>query len=207
LREQAHAAEKVRQAADERSKEAERKLAPLSVFISRKAQRLYVRQAREPLFDAPVTIASPDVPLGTYVFSALAYTNEETDLRWIVLSLYDGTPAPAPAPLKGQRRGHTEAETVITDVMGAKSALDRIVIPKDALERIQEVVSPGSSLIISDEEMSRETGSGTDFIVVLSTEPQGGITIRRRREPEVFSRDRFDRPFGGGAYTWGRTYW
>jgi L,D-transpeptidase catalytic domain len=208
LRDEAQAAEQARQAAEEQSKEVARKLTPISVFISRKTQRLYVRQAREPLFDVPVTIANADEPLGTYVFSALAYTDGESDLRWNAVSLYNGDPTPAPA--KAQRHGGSDAEAVSTSTAAAKSALDRIAIPKDAIDRIAEIISPGSSLIISDEEISRETGSGTDFIVVMSTDPQGGITIRRRRDPEVArdrDRDRFQRPFSRSPYAWGPSFW
>jgi L,D-transpeptidase catalytic domain len=209
LREAARAAESARRAADEEAKEAARKVSPISVFISAKTQRLYVRQAREALFESPVTIATADDPLGTYVFTALAYADEETDLRWNAASLYSGRPAPAPAPpAKGRRRAGpiTDAAAIATDSAAAKSALDRIVIPKEAIERISQIVTPGSSLIVSDEEISRETGSGTDFIIVMSTEPQGGIAIRRRHDPEVF-RYRFQGPFGRSPYGWGRSYW
>jgi hypothetical protein len=75
------------------------------------------------------------------------------------------------------------SEPAVTDVAGAKAALDRITIPQDAIDRISEVVSPGSAVIVSDEPISRETGKGTDFIVVMSGEPQGGIKIRRRPQP------------------------
>jgi hypothetical protein len=209
LREAARAAEDARLAAEEQAKEAGRKISPISVFISRKTQRLYVRQSREALFDSPVTISDADLPLGTYVFTALAYTNDETDLRWTAVSLYNGlpTPAPAPAAAKGQQRhGPAVGPAAGTDPQTAKSALDRIVIPREAGERIAEVVSPGSSLIISDEEISRETGSGTDFIVLMSTDPQGGVAIRRRRDP-ASARFRFQRPIGGNPWAWGRSFW
>jgi hypothetical protein len=35
-------------------------------------------------------------------------------------------------------------------------------------------------LIISDEALSAETGKDTEFVVILSGEPQGGIKSRRR---------------------------
>jgi hypothetical protein len=65
-------------------------------------------------------------------------------------------------------------------------------------------VSPRSSLIISDEALSRETGQGTDFVVLLSGEPQGGIK-NRRRGPEFEAR--YWRPRGfsswrGSFFTW-----
>ena len=77
----------------------------------------------------------------------------------------------------GPRR---DVEPMSTDPGGAKTALDRIVIPQDALDRIAGMASPRSSLIISDEALSSETGNGTDFVVVLSGEPQGSLKIRRR---------------------------
>ena len=42
----------------------------ISVFVSRKDSKLYVRRNFEPLFDVPVTIAPSDRPLGTHVFTA-----------------------------------------------------------------------------------------------------------------------------------------
>ena len=83
-------------AAEEEAREAKRKMAPISVFISRATQRLYVRQALQPLFESEVTIADPDEPLGTYVFTALAYANDETDLRWNAASHVRRLPLPQP---------------------------------------------------------------------------------------------------------------
>src|SRR5262249_59944216 len=70
------------------AKVAAAKKMPISVFVSRKRQRLYIRQDFEPLFDAPVTIAQPAAPLGTHVFTALEFTGpERSSLRWNVVSL------------------------------------------------------------------------------------------------------------------------
>jgi hypothetical protein len=41
--------------------------------------------------------------------------------------------------------------------------------------------------------MSTETGKDTDFVILMSDEPQGGIKMRRR-DPEA--RYRYDRQFG-----------
>jgi hypothetical protein len=46
-----------------------------------------------------------------------------------------------------------------------------------------------SSLIITDEALSSETGNDTDFVVLLSGEPQGGIKFRQRG-PGAALRDR-----------------
>ena len=48
----------------------------------------------------------------------------------------------------------------------ANAALDRIEIPQDTVERISELLTPATSLIISDNGFSPETGNDTDFIVV-----------------------------------------
>ena len=45
-------------------------------------------------------------------------------------------------------------------------ALDRVTIPPEALDQISELMSPGASLIISDQGLGPETGRGTDFIVL-----------------------------------------
>ena len=75
--------------------------------------------------------------------------------------------------------------------IGAMAALDRIAIPQEALDHIAGMASPRSSLIISDEALSSETGQGTEFVVLMSGEPQGGIKFRRRGfETEV----RYERP-------------
>jgi hypothetical protein len=39
-------------------------------------------------------------------------------------------------------------------------------MPKEAVERISEMLTPGSSLIVSDQPMSEETGRDTDFIIL-----------------------------------------
>jgi hypothetical protein len=48
----------------------------------------------------------------------------------------------------------------------ANAALNRIEIPQDVTARIAELLTPGSSLIISDYGISGETGQDTDFIVL-----------------------------------------
>src|SRR5262249_38974553 len=45
-----------------------RRLSPLSVFISRKSQRLYIRQAYTKVFDVPIKIRDPQKPIGTHLY-------------------------------------------------------------------------------------------------------------------------------------------
>jgi hypothetical protein len=211
-RDAAASAETERVAAAEAARQAARALTPVSVLISLKAQRLYVRQGFEPILDSPVTITDADRPIGTHIFTAVEATNGDATLRWSVVSLDSGHPhAPAHAlePQGRPRRGSSrDVEPVPTDPGSAKAALDRIVIPPDVLDRIPGMVTR-SSLIITDEALSSETGKGTDFVVLLSGEPQGGIKFRRRSPDAEFhfvrSRDRqpFGRwPFAAPFSTW-----
>ena len=181
-RDAAVTAEAARATATELARETARDLQPVSVFISRKTQRLYVRQGFQPILESPVTLADLDRPIGTHVFTAMERTDES--LRWSVVSLEHRTSG---------LDGDADLGPAKADLGPAKEALDRITIPQDVLDRISGVVGPRSSLIISDEAASSETGKGTDFIVVLSDEPQGGIASRRHAPQAT----RTERPRGG----------
>jgi L,D-transpeptidase catalytic domain len=181
-KEEIKAAQEARIAAFEAAEEAERKLTPVSVFISRKTQRLYVRQNFQPVFDTPVTIRDADEPIGTHIYTALDYTKQGADMRWSVVSMSGNADRYEWSEDDGRRRrGDRRAESPPTDASAARAALDRVTIPQDAIDRISELVSPDSSLIISDEGISQETGNGTDFVVLMSGEPHGGIAMRHRR--------------------------
>ena len=69
---------------------------------------------------------------------------------------------------RAQRTGERTAETTspVSLPDSADAALDRIEIPQDVVEQISELLTPGSSIIISDDGMSSETREDTDFIVV-----------------------------------------
>src|SRR5262249_41213825 len=80
-------AETRRKETAEAARKAARELEPTSVFISRKTQRLYVRQAFQPILESPVTIQDPDRPIGTHVFTAVERIDGSSDLRWSLVSL------------------------------------------------------------------------------------------------------------------------
>ena len=138
-------------------------LEPVSVYISRATQKLYVRRdTHKPapdgggdVFDTtievPVTIRNPDRPIGTHIFTAMA--RNDAGLRWSAVTIDNGD--------------------------DAKDALDRITIPQDVLDRIGPTAVPRSSIIISDEPLSKETNYRTEFVAVLNNQPQGGFITRR----------------------------
>ena len=54
----------------------QKKAVPISVFVSRKLSRLFVRQRYTPLFDVPIKVETPERPLGTHLFTLLELQNE-----------------------------------------------------------------------------------------------------------------------------------
>ena len=59
-----------------------------------------------------------------------------------------------------------DPEQVVTTPSTAAEALDRIVLPPEAIEQISSLLMVGSSLIVSDNALSDETDAETDFIVL-----------------------------------------
>ncbi|WP_291863667.1 L,D-transpeptidase [Bradyrhizobium sp.] len=142
-------------------------LEPVSVYISRATQKLYVRRKTDKpapdgggqVFDAtievPVTIRDPGKRIGTHVFTAMA--RNDAGLRWSAVT--------------------------IDNADNARAALDRITIPQEVLERIAPTALPRSSIVISDEPLSAETNYRTEFVAVLSHQPQGGFITRKPTPP------------------------
>jgi len=140
--------------------EAKLALEPVSIFISRATQKLYVRRdthSRLPdggekfdTIEVPVAIRNPGKPIGTHVFTAMAQT--EGGLRWTAVTIEGGD--------------------------DAKDALQRVTIPQDVLDRVAPTALPRSSIVISDEPPNRETNYRTEFVVVLNNQPQGGLAMR-----------------------------
>jgi hypothetical protein len=128
---------------------------PLSILVSLKTQRVYVRQGFEQILDRPVTIKDPGKPIGTQAF----YATEQVGGKrgWVSVSL-----------------NGNERET------DADRALDRIEIPDELIPLIPTGAWLGSMVIVTDEPPHKETGPGTDFLVVLSEEPQGALKVRTR---------------------------
>ena len=166
--------------------EAKLALEPVSVYVSRATQKLYVRRnTHKPwpdggeVFDSsievPVTIRDPDQPIGTHIFTAMA--GSDKGLRWSVVTIDNGD--------------------------DAKDALDRITIPQDVLDRIAPTAAARSSIIISDEPLSRETNYRTEFVAVLSNQPQGGFITRKPSAPPadvIASGDSFGNSWGGDSW-------
>ena len=145
----------------------------IAVFVSGKDSKLYVRENFRPQFDVPITIAPSDRPMGTHVFTAEADKKDPNLLRWSVVSL----PVTARNAARtdnedrsARRRKMAAAEVKPLAVPNSPAeALDRLTIAPEAMARIAEVLTTGSSIVVSDHGINQggETGEGTDFIVPL----------------------------------------
>ncbi len=141
----------------------------IAVFVSRREKKIFVRQGFIPVLDLPVVIDEADQPLGTHVFTALGPAGSDAGMRWNLFTIpTDGAPTNLTATRKSRNlsRDPSRALVLLKAPSTAAEALDRIQMPKEAVDRISELLVPGSSLVISDEGLGRETGRYTEFIVL-----------------------------------------
>ncbi|BGE87348.1 L,D-transpeptidase family protein [Methylosinus sp. 3S-1] len=153
-------------AASKAEKDARLRTTPISVLVSKKDRKVYVRQGLTPLFEAPATIRDPEMALGSHLFIATATENGGKDLKWSVVSL----PARyAEARSERRKKGLVEERSISRGPASSPAeALDRIEIAQDVRDRIAERLWLGGSLIVSDQPPSVETGAvGTDLTVKL----------------------------------------
>jgi lipoprotein-anchoring transpeptidase ErfK/SrfK len=156
-------------AAANHKKEALRRAMPVSVLVSKKDQRIYVRQGLAPVFDAPVSVRDPETPLGSHLYIATAANDDGTALKWSVVSM------PARAAEEQGERWKNKAwvdeqagmpPTPRRSTSTPAEALERVEIAPDVRDRIAERLWTGGSLIITDQPLSGETGNdGTDLTV------------------------------------------
>src|SRR5262245_25231701 len=145
-------------------KAAERGTEPISIFISKKTGRVYIRQSWAPIYEAPVTIRDSEQPIGTHLYLAVAPDANRQALSWLSVSL---RACAAPRNKLGQERaGRTRTARHEHAPETAAGALARFELPEEAKRFIEERLWTGASLIISDEGVSNETGTYTDFIVL-----------------------------------------
>lgn len=139
---------------------------PVQAFISRKEGKIYVRQGFEPLFDAPITIAAPDQPWGTHVFTVTDI--KDGNALWTALTIPSGyVQKPGKQKMSAKARERLEKRAAdLANAPTAAQALERFALPPDATARIAELLTIGSSLIVSDNALSDETGAETGFIVL-----------------------------------------
>ncbi len=146
--------------------EADRRASQVSVFISRKEGRIFIRQNWKEVWEAPVTFRDPDRPLGTHIYTATDAAADGSAVKWTAISIpAEGQPPKEAAALGKDKHASARVADPLPPETAA-GALDRIELPEGARERIAELLWTGGSLIVSDNPRSYEMGEYTDFIVL-----------------------------------------
>jgi hypothetical protein len=144
---------------------------PISVFVSKAEGKVFVRHGFRTLFEAPAVVRNAERPLGTHVFTATELKDDGMAMRWWVVSV-PASDQPSANSRKVSRASRSESEPMLLGAGGPPAtpaeALDRIELPQEARERISQLVSPGSTLIVSDHGHNREMRENgtTDFVVL-----------------------------------------
>lgn len=104
---------------------------------------MHVRQNMKPVLKAPIVIRDPDQPLGTHMFVTSDFNRFAGTSRWLSVNTHE---------MAG---------------VDPKSVLDRIEVAPHIQRMMSAMITPGSSMIVSDLGISnRTTPKGTDFIVI-----------------------------------------
>ncbi|MDM9629427.1 L,D-transpeptidase family protein [Rhizobium sp. S152] len=122
---------------------------------------IMVRQGFNPVFEAPVTIDNPGLALGTHFFTAHSVNYADGSAEWLGVTLAQNLSRQAM-----KRLGIGSQESSIISGTPITNALSRISIPEETRQRIDAMLTPGSTLTITDTGLGPETGKGTDFITL-----------------------------------------
>ena len=167
----------------------------IAVFISKKEGRLFVRRNFAPLFDAPVRFENRQRPIGTHVFTAMDSKNGGPEMQWSVVSMKSEDSSDELHDRYSIKERWVDGRMIRTawfsrerwTPLTPNEVLDRIYIPQEAVDRISEFLIPGSSLIVSDEGLNKETRKHTEFVVLTSPpatflKPESAEKDRRRAQ-------------------------
>ncbi|RVN78931.1 hypothetical protein CN105_30460 [Sinorhizobium meliloti] len=121
---------------------------------------LRVRRQFQPVFEAEVAIAEPEMALGTHLLQFQDLDTNTGQGKWFGMSLENRLPKTTKKRLGITAEGEPDRPGAL------ERTLSRITVPKDARERLAGLLANGSSLSITDTESGLETGEETDFITV-----------------------------------------
>ncbi|QDG79027.1 L,D-transpeptidase family protein [Labrenzia sp. PHM005] len=103
---------------------------------------LRVRRKFRDIYKAPVSVSGSLKDIGTHVFTALDFEQGDPKVAWMAVSA------------EGERGG------------ASRDILDRLDIPQKVAADISKLLTPGTSLMVTDRSFKRNTGLGTDFVVI-----------------------------------------
>jgi lipoprotein-anchoring transpeptidase ErfK/SrfK len=163
---------------------------PISVLISRKDQRMYVRKGFEPMFDVPINVVNPNESIGTHIFTAVAQSDDQATLRWMAVSLEPSSTAELAVTAENRASGGKRSraperiDPKVKATAVAQAALDRLDLPQEAVDRISELVSIGATLIVTERGLGRREAAAldSDFTVLLTSESSA---VKPRPRPKM----------------------
>ena len=130
--------------------------------------RILVRRGFKPVLEDEIEIDQPERPLGSHLITAAEFDADALATNWLAVTLVDRVYRQINLP------GNLEVLPA-TDRISLSDTLGRIRINDLTRHRISQMLTPGSSIAISDNGISAETGrKGTDFVVI--TKPQHPLT-------------------------------
>ncbi|MEP2706817.1 MAG: L,D-transpeptidase [Roseibium sp.] len=103
---------------------------------------LRVRRKFRDIYQAPVSLSNIEQEIGTHVFTALDFEQGDNKVEWIAVSA------------EGDRGG------------ASNELLNRVEMSDKVSKELSEILTPGTSLTITDRSFKRNTGLGTDFVVI-----------------------------------------
>lgn len=103
---------------------------------------LRVRRKFKDIYQAPVSVKDIEQEIGTHVFTALQFQQGDNSVEWIAVTA------------EAERGG------------ASMDLLDRIEIPEKVAGELSRMLTPGTSLTVTDRSFKRNTGLGTDFVVI-----------------------------------------
>jgi hypothetical protein len=118
---------------------------PVSIIVSGPDQQAYVYRSGVEIGRAAVSTTGLDRGFGSHVYSALDKFDASGRREWISTASVGRTRAP--------------------DI---KKLTNRVTIPSEFLDRARAVVSPGTTLIITDVRVSSQTHSGSGFNILTT---------------------------------------
>jgi peptidoglycan hydrolase-like protein with peptidoglycan-binding domain len=140
------------------------------------AGQIMVRRNFQPLFEAPVGIKSPEVALGTHFFAVDKIERSAEAAEWTAVSLPNGLSDAT------KKRLGIAAESPAT--ANAAQAWERIEIPSEIREQIENLMTDGTSVTINDEGLGPETGKGTDFVTLTKPVARAASAVAEK-EPSI----------------------
>ena len=119
---------------------------PVSILFSSADRQAYVYRNGVEIGRAQIGGVDATFPSGSYAYAALAATDSDGSHQWQALGSANGSPSP-----------------------DLKALARQLVIPQSFLADARSVVSPGTTLIVTDQPVNGSTQSGSDFKILITT--------------------------------------